>query len=151
MKHYKVFRDQSGAQEAVKQGWSWPAFLFTWVWAFVKRLYALGACVLGGSLVWAIIELSAARLGGQEGAGPLESITHLGGIIIGILFGIHGNSWREKNLLARGYKLQGTVAAESDQAALASAASEEPKNATQPRPSRAGPGAPDTSRAGISF
>ena len=42
MKQYKIFENSEGEIEAVKQGWSWPAFFFTSIWALVKRMYLLG-------------------------------------------------------------------------------------------------------------
>ncbi len=41
MKTFSVYRDRKGMFEAVKQGWSWPAFFFGWIWALVKGLPGL--------------------------------------------------------------------------------------------------------------
>ena len=35
MEKYAVY-DRRGELEAVKRGWSWPGFFFSWIWAFVK-------------------------------------------------------------------------------------------------------------------
>jgi hypothetical protein len=43
MKTYKVFTHPSGSTQAVKQGWSWPAFLVPHIWALFKRLWGLAA------------------------------------------------------------------------------------------------------------
>ena len=51
MKQYKMFENEVGRREALKQGWSWPAFFFRFIWGFVKRLYVAGAIVLGGVIV----------------------------------------------------------------------------------------------------
>ena len=37
MKTYKIFKNPTGQYEAVKQGWSWPAFFFGGIWACVKK------------------------------------------------------------------------------------------------------------------
>ena len=42
MKQYKIFENSSGSRETIKQGWSWPAFFFGFIWAFVKKMYLLG-------------------------------------------------------------------------------------------------------------
>ena len=42
MKVYKIFKDSIGQYEAVKQGWSWPAFFFEGIWACVKKIWGLG-------------------------------------------------------------------------------------------------------------
>ena len=41
MKQYKIFKHPLGKIEAVKQGWSWPAFFFNWIWALVKKMWYL--------------------------------------------------------------------------------------------------------------
>ncbi len=41
-KRYKVFEHPENRVEAVKQGWSWPAFFFIWIWALVKKMWVLG-------------------------------------------------------------------------------------------------------------
>ena len=46
MKQYKVFKHPAGSIEAVKQGWSWPAFFFSFIWAMVKKMWGLGIGVL---------------------------------------------------------------------------------------------------------
>ena len=37
MKQYKIFENSLGTIEIVKQGWSWPAFFFGFIWAFTKK------------------------------------------------------------------------------------------------------------------
>ena len=38
MKTFDVYQNRQGDTQAVKKGWSWPGFFFTWVWCFVKGL-----------------------------------------------------------------------------------------------------------------
>ena len=99
---YKIFKHPTGSIEAVKQGWSWPAFFFTYIWAMVKKMWALGVLVFVGWFVLGII-LNAVATSSERSV-----IIFMSGIIINIVFGVNGNSWREKNLLARGYKIKGT-------------------------------------------
>lgn len=113
MKQYKIFKHPSGTSEAVKQGWSWPAFFFSFIWAMVKKQWALGVSVLIGLLVFGFIVGAAA---GDEGGGALINIVS---IIINIIFGINGNSWREKNLISRGYEQVDTVTAANPEGAIA--------------------------------
>ena len=42
MKLYKIFKNPMNQYEAVKQGWSWPAFFFGAIWACVKKMWGLG-------------------------------------------------------------------------------------------------------------
>ena len=113
MKQYKIFQDSSGNSEAVKQGWSWPAFFFSFIWAFAKKLWLLGIAFIIGSLVFGLIVGAA---GGGEG---LDALINVVSIVISIVFGINGNSWREKNLFSRGYEQADTVTAASPEDAVA--------------------------------
>ena len=113
MKQYKIFKHPSGNSEAVKQGWSWPAFFFSFMWAMVKKQWVLGVAVFIGMLVFGFI-LGAA--GGGDGG---EALINIVAIIINIVFGINGNSWREKNLISRGYEQVDTVTAANPEGAVA--------------------------------
>lgn len=111
MKSYKVFKHPDGSTEAVKQGWSWPAFFFGFIWAFVKKLWALGAGVLIAIFMLGFI-LGLADAG--EGA---EALINIVAIIINVVFGVNGNQWRSKNLLSRGFEQVDTLdAANPDEA-----------------------------------
>jgi hypothetical protein len=113
MKEYKIFKHPSGASEAVKEGWSWPAFFFSYIWAMVKKQWALGVGVPVGVLVfWFIVD---ATRDGSFAAALISIVL----IIIDIIFGIEGNSWREKNLISRGYELADTVTASNPEDAIA--------------------------------
>lgn len=39
MKQYRVYSHSNGHIEFIKTGFSWPAFFFTWIWAFTKKLW----------------------------------------------------------------------------------------------------------------
>jgi hypothetical protein len=113
MTQFKIFKHPSGRIEAVKQGWSWPAFFFIGIWAMAKKMWTLGVSVFAviSGLGWAVV-----ATGGDEG---VKAIINLITIIAGIVLGMHGNSWREKNLLTRGYELKDTVNAANPEAAMA--------------------------------
>ncbi len=85
MKQFKIFKHPSGSIEAVKQGWSWPAFLFSFVWAMVKKMWAIGI----GLFVLSLIFIS---MVGHEADLLINGIS----IVVSVIFGIYGNSWREK-------------------------------------------------------
>jgi hypothetical protein len=113
MKQYKIFKHPSGTSEAIKQGWSWPAFFFSYIWAMVKKQWALGVTALIAVLMFGFVVGAA---GGDEGGDALINIVS---IIINIVFGINGNLWREKNLISRGYELMDTVTAANPEGAVA--------------------------------
>ena len=113
MKQFNIYTHPAGMAEAVKQGWSWPAFFFGFMWAFAKRQWALGGAVLGGAFALGfVLGLIDAGL-----AGGL--VLNLASFILTIVFGLNGNAWREKNLMSRGYTRTDTVTAANAEAALA--------------------------------
>jgi hypothetical protein len=157
MLFYKIYENRDGRKEAVKQGWSWPAFFFAGIWAFVKKLNVAGGiwvtiiillAILGSKIeldVDRAIELALERdrsywhLTGQEVRQAVqrkilyeELAVSVAGLIFGVIFGLRGNSWRENNLKTRGYKLKGEVAAASDEAALAECAQQTSKPSSGP-------------------
>lgn len=109
MMQYKVFTHPSGQSEAVKQGWSWPAFFFGFIWAMVKKIWGLGI----GFMIATIVLLSA------QTAGVSEALINIVSLIVAIIFGMNGNSWREKNLISRGFEHMDTVTAANPDGAMA--------------------------------
>lgn len=104
MKNYDVYKSPLGEIEAVKNGWSWPGFVFLWMWAFVKGLYGVGVGILIASII----------------LGLLHTVI---GIISTILFslwlGSSGNKLRIQNLRKRGYESVLTLAADTPEGAIA--------------------------------
>jgi Protein of unknown function (DUF2628) len=110
MRKYKVFEHPSGAVEAVKQGWSWPAFFFGAIWALTKRMWGLGLGVIAASVLLAFA---------LDGAGSgWEAISDLAGLLVSLLFGAQGNAWRETKLISRGYEPTETVEARDSSTAI---------------------------------
>lgn len=121
MKQYKIFEKPAGRREAVKQGWSWPAFFFSFIWAFAKKMYAAGALllavgILSGFLSHKVDELFAM---GDKSARSMDHLWHLAQWVLMVVLGVNGNELRERNLKARGYELRGAVAANTAAEALA--------------------------------
>jgi hypothetical protein len=97
MKQYKVFR-RSGSTVLVKEGWSWPAFLIPHIWALTKRLWGVGAGVLFGFIALVFIS-ERVEIDRTEPVFILVGIE----LFVRIIFGVNGNSWREVNLISRGF------------------------------------------------
>jgi hypothetical protein len=104
MKEYKVVEHPIGKIEPVKQGWSWPAFFFNWVWALIKRMWGIAVTFFLISLFMEII-----IDGAEFGIGMI--VMFIVSIVIVFIFGMNGNDWREKNLLSRGFDFRMTVEA----------------------------------------
>ena len=117
-KNYSVFEHPGNRFEAVKQGWSWPAFFFTWVWALVKNLWVVGIVV--GIVGIAVGLLLRSALQSSSQAGGTLFVVLLGvGFVVNVWFGRNGNKWREANLVSRNYLLIGQVKAGTPQGAVA--------------------------------
>ncbi|MDA1378758.1 DUF2628 domain-containing protein [Plesiomonas shigelloides subsp. oncorhynchi] len=89
MKQYKIFRNASGQVEAVKQGWPWPAFFFSVIWAIAKRLWIIA--------IWAILIVMAIGtfLSLNVGYEYSYEITNIISLLVYVVFGVYGNRWRE--------------------------------------------------------
>ena len=113
MKQFKIYVNPQGYYEAVKQGWSWPAFFFSFIWAMVKKMWGLGVSVFIGFFVFGFI------VGVSESGAGGDALINIVSIIANIIFGINGNKWRENNLSKRGYEYKDTVTAANTEAAVA--------------------------------
>lgn len=113
MKRYKIFKHPLGKIEAVKQGWSWPGFFFSTIWAMVKKMWIIGLGTLIGLFIIGLI-ITAAKNGHSGGV----FINIIAGIT-NIIFGANGNSWREKNLRSRGFTQVGIIASATPEGAIA--------------------------------
>lgn len=134
---FRIYENPFGYQEAVKQGWSWPAFIFGGFWALWKKLWLIGSITVFIYLVLFVIQeflswlyffkyLSIAFIKPIEGLlenyrsfALFRNIFFLIVLIISIFFGKHGNKWRERNLISRGFEFKGTVKAETAEGAIA--------------------------------
>lgn len=115
MRQFKIYANPQGTYEAVKKGWSWPAFFFWFIWALVKKMWALGFVVPVGLF-------SLASIGGAIGGNieqVIEGLVNTGTLVLFFVFGINGNKWREANLTSRGFDLKDTVEAANGEGAIA--------------------------------
>jgi hypothetical protein len=104
MSQYRVFNNpETKVIESVKQGWSWAAFLFPVPWAFVKRMNLLAILTLLGVIVIGYA-IGATQIEDKDG-----TIFTVLSLLLGLIFGANGNSWRERNLLKRGFVFNKTI------------------------------------------
>lgn len=109
MKTYKIF-EKGGQKVAIKQGWSWPAFFFQWIWAFIKKLMLPGFVCLGIGFACAVIGMVTG----------VKNLINPCTLIMGVVFGLKGNKWREGQLVKSGYSDMGTVQAKNPAEAVSS-------------------------------
>ena len=125
MSEYNVYKHPVQGYEAIKVGFSWPALFFTWIWAFIKKLWIHGsvlivANIIGSSLASATNDASR---GADAGVMILLGLFGIACFLApSVVAGIYGNKWRETSMTARGYKLIKTVEAGAPDGAIASVA-----------------------------
>ena len=110
MKQFKVFHHPSYGYEAVKQGWSWPGFLFGPVWALVKKLWLVAIAI--SIFTFAVAHMMSVL------APPLVPFSSL---IPAVLVGVAGNQERAKSLSKRGFSEIGIHSGASADQAIAEA------------------------------
>lgn len=85
----------------VKEGFSWPAFFFTVIWALFTRQWLVAVILFGAGVVYSLI---LATLGFD----PVATVA--GGVLFNIGVGLLGNDLRRWSLAVRGYREAGVVA-----------------------------------------
>lgn len=124
MKTFKIYQHPIRGYEAIKVGWSWPAFFLPFVWLCVKKLWEFAG-------YWLFLGVGVVIF---ERAIPEEPETGLGIILslIGLLFAMwlippwKGNNWLMKNLMKQGYMFIKEIEAENPDAAKAHVKSASP-------------------------
>ena len=119
MKTFNVYKHPTQGFEAVKVGFSWPAFFFGIIWMLVKKLWGLAglwfAMYVGLSLIEAVTDQSQ-----ESGAQALVYLILAAGYFaLWLVPAFKGNKWREENLSKRGYELLSSAQAETPDAAVA--------------------------------
>jgi len=114
MRTYDVFHHEEDGYEAVKRGFSWPAFFFGWLWAVAKDLNFAVFGLLGtyAALVFARYRLQ------ESGSSIGVLLASLCELAFLVWTGHCGNKWRRENLRKRGYVVVDAVAARSSRQAI---------------------------------
>ncbi len=116
MNQYKVFTHPNGSLELVKQGWSWAAFCFGFIWGCYKKLWWKSLSIFTFGLVISIflyLETSLYALN------AVPTLTILVMFFTGIVLGLKGTLWHDKNLITRGFEEVDTVEALNSESAMA--------------------------------
>lgn len=107
---FDIYSHSGGEVEAVKRGFSWPAFFFSWIWASSKKLWNVAFVLMGLNIVsWIVV-----------GKGDLPVVLGISivVIVIPIIVAISGNAMRRAKLTSLGYKHDAIVVAEAAGPAL---------------------------------
>ncbi len=101
----------SGESEfvVIKEGFCWPAFVFTALWALWHRMWLAFALLVAAGVALDV----AIRLSGADDVSALAL-----GLGYSLLIGFGANDWRRRALARSGRGLKGVVAASDVEAAL---------------------------------
>ena len=114
MRVYQIFKHPEKGFQAVKRGFSWPGFFFTWIWALTRGLWLAGGLIFLSAFVLGIF------IQAMGSKNWLFSFTL--DILFQLLIGTKGNLWRGNALENLGYRLLGVINARGPQDALAKVA-----------------------------
>ncbi len=98
---YYIYSNPQGDYKAVKEGWSWAAFIFDGLWALVNKMWILG-------IIFVALDIFA--------------IFTTGGILTlfwSIVLGIQGNNILSKHLARRGYEIVAILHGKTAEEAIA--------------------------------
>lgn len=118
MKTFKVFKHPALGFQALKVGFSVPAFFFVFVWAFAKKLWGHGFGILGICIFLRILQYRF----DMERNDAASVLVALIGLCFAVFIGFKGNKWRAANLQKRGFELVETLQSETPDAAIGKAA-----------------------------
>ena len=115
MKRWDLFTHPTQGTMAIKQGFSWPAFFFTYIWAYTKRLWTVVLGFLAAHFV------SGGVLGVVAINDP-QALARWSWILVlaaNLVMGFKGNDFCRASIRKRGFAWLHTVEAPSRDAALA--------------------------------
>lgn len=114
MKTFDVYKHPTLGYQAVKQGFGWPAFFFTVIWAFAKNMWGLCFAFLVVISLLTLVKTAFEQEGSEGGV----LVIFLARLALCIVFGVKGNDWRRGNLQKRGFEKVRTVQSETHDAAI---------------------------------
>jgi hypothetical protein len=120
MKLFRVYAHPTKGLDAVKAGFSWPAFFFGFYWMLVKKLWGLAGIWFAMYFFLGLVDDL------TESAQSRPDLQTLMSLVLVVFYfalwlipGFKGNEWRTQNLDRRGYELLNAVRAEHPDAAIA--------------------------------
>lgn len=122
MKQFKIYQHPSGQLQAIKIGFSWPAFFFGFAWALVNKLWTTFFILVGMNLVFMIFNAILSYYSRISVEIELFSIfiALILPIAYSIFCGINGNdTWLSETALLNGFSLIGQEIAPNASMALA--------------------------------
>lgn len=118
MKLFDIYMHPDKGLQAVKKGFAWPACFFTFLWAFVHRMWGVGFGILGVFFVLVFLEALFNQAGNVVGA----FLIFMSQLAVFVIVGAKGNDWRRSNLAKRGFEKFSSVHADTPDRAIDAAA-----------------------------
>ena len=119
MKSFKVHKHPALGYKAIKIGFSWPAFFFSYFWLLVSKLWRYSILIIGSFICLVIIETVIE----QSPESGLQAIAYLvialGYFFVWMVAAFKGNEWLEKDFIDKGFILISSVDAKTKEAAIA--------------------------------
>lgn len=109
---------------AIKNGWSWSAFLFGSLWALCAQLWLIGIMLLPIELFLQMLTSIIDNIQRSASGSYEETTSMIGGVItllfllMRVGFGSFGNGWSRRRLVKTGYKLKQTINARNKENAI---------------------------------
>lgn len=120
MHSFSVFSNNHSSFKAVKNGWSWPAFFFTYIWAFCMQLWVIGFIFFPIHFFRHIL-VNSLDYTFSSSLNDVEIVILIFSFGINFLFGFYGNRWKRSRLKKAGYTIFNTVNASSKNDAISRA------------------------------
>ena len=111
-REFEIFTKSGAPTLAAKRGFCWPGFFFSWIWGFARGLWIPAIALLVGHLIIFLLQIT-----------PVVDISPvfagLCSLLLNLVAGLRGNSWRSAKLEKAGYSFVGVVNARSAASAVA--------------------------------
>ena len=121
MKTFNVYFHSTHGFEAVKVGFSWPALFFNFFWMAVKKLWGLAAVFLIINILIRFVAGFKNQFDGSIFTPLLLLLLFAADLALILVPGFKGNAWRDRHLVAQGYRQLATLQAETPEVAAAQA------------------------------
>jgi hypothetical protein len=122
MNSYKIYTDLKGNIETVKMGWSWSAFVFTWIWALKKKVWSITTLTTGILILSISFSFIITAITPELAPNISFNILFIYGsyLILGFSFlmGVKGSQWYENTLLKKGAVFQSIIIAKTSEEAI---------------------------------
>ena len=118
MKNFYIYKHPIHGFDAVKVGFSWPAFFFGPVWLLAEKLRHLAALWLVALLALLLTGGLVSQLLPDSERVFVYALMAVGTIGLWIIPAFMGNHWKAKDLAARGYQPHDNIQAKTPTAAV---------------------------------